>query len=392
MILMDFWSALSLVGIGQAILLIVLFGLDKRKYFSPNLYLIVLLLWIVWLLLEFLVIRRSFVIHTGVFFGSRHGVWLLLGPLIYHYVLRLYHPASKFRWREVFHYLPFILFALILPLTGSVTISDRVIGYGMLSVLKYPVLANSWLDTTYGYVFIGQFIHAFFYLVLSLGQINAIVKESMTESSDNRIDMLRYLKPMLVAMIGSMLAAIVFIGVLLNSRWYVRELDYVYLLPFTLCIYFFSYFAMRLPSVFEHTTPPAAKNTASAAENEIQKQQLEKIKLLIAGKKLYHNPEFRLTDLSAESGISYHQLSEIINREAKVSFFEFINQFRITEVLETLKTKTFEKQKINVLEIAYSSGFNNKVSFNRYFKKQTGKTPTDFIKSELKKEVNPYKN
>jgi AraC-like DNA-binding protein len=384
MIVLDFWSALSLVGIGQAILLLVLFGLDKRKYFSPNLYLIALLLWIVWVQLEFLVIRKSFVINVNVFFGSRHGVWLLLGPLVYHYVLRSFRPAFKFRLLDVWHYLPFILFALILPLTGSITISGRVIDYGMLSVLKFPVLAKSWLDTAYGYIFVGQFIHASVYLILSLRVINTAQKQSMADSSDNRLVMLRYLKALVITMILAMFAAVLFIGVLLNSRWYVRELDYIYLLPLTLCIYFFSYYAMRLPSLFEHIHVPISKTAPSASEKEGQKQLFEKIKLLISTRKLYQNPELRLSDLSAESGISYHQLSEIINREANVSFFEFINQFRINEVLETLKSKALENKKINVLEIAYASGFNNKVSFNRYFKKQTGKTPTEFIKNNLK--------
>ncbi len=391
MIILDFWSALSLVGIGQAILLLVLFVSDKRKYFSPNLFLIALLVWIVWVQLEFLVIRRSFVIHTSVFFGSRHGVWLLLGPLVYHYVISIFNPSFKFQLRQLLHYLPFLLFVLILPLTGTINISDRVIGYGMLSVLKFPMLANSWLDTAYGYIFILQFIHAAIYLMISLRAINTAQKETMAGSSDNRIEMLRYQKAMVLSMVALMACAIVFIGVLLNSIWYVRELDYIYLLPLTLCIYSFAYYAMRLPSVFERTAPPVFKSVASATDRQTQKQQFEKVKELVASKKLYQNPELRLTDLSAESGITYHQLSEMINREAEVSFFEFINQFRINEVLEKLKNKSLENEKINVLEIAYSAGFNNKVSFNRYFKKQTGKTPTDFIKSELKK-VNHYKN
>jgi AraC-like DNA-binding protein len=76
----------------------------------------------------------------------------------------------------------------------------------------------------------------------------------------------------------------------------------------------------------------------------------------------------------------------VINREAGVSFFEFINDFRITEVTNTLEDLHRQNKKINILEIAFASGFNNKVSFNKHFKKMKGRTPTAFIKETLKKE------
>lgn len=379
----DFWSVVGLLGISQAILLLILLATNRKNYFLPNIFIVLLLLWIAWLQLEFLVIRRSFVIQNSFFFGSRHGVWFLLGPVVYHYLLTLFGKMDHVRWKTWLHYVPFLLFGLIFPLTGMVNISGRVIGYGMLSVLKFPILVHSWLDILYGYIFILQFVHASAYLLLSVYTIAKFQKTHRQSSSDNRQETLSMLKSLLAAMSLSTMASVVFIVVLLSSRWYTREMDYVYILPLTFCVYLLSYFAIQHPFLFRNKIPVPQRYLQSGLEKADAIKHFEKLKALILQEKLYLNPELRLGDLSDITGTSHHQISEVINTQAGVSFFEFINQFRINEVLLTLKSKSGQHQRINILEIAYASGFNNKVSFNRYFKKQTGQTPSDFIRKKL---------
>lgn len=381
----EFWSVVSLMGMAQAVLILILFAFDRKKHFLPNLFIALLLFWIIWLQAEFLVLRRSFVIHLNFLFGTRHGIWFLLGPLVYHYLLLLFVKKDRFTTKEWLHYIPFVLFVLILPLTGKINISDRVIGYGMLSVLKFPMLANSWLDKLYGYIFILQFIHAAVYLILSLQTIKKFQKESSQLSSDNRQEKLSFLKGLIFAMGATVVSSLLFIIVLLNSRWYAREMDYVYILPLTCCVYLLSFYAIQRPASFRKKERLVTKYQQSNLEREASLRHFENLKSLIIREKLYLNPELRLMDLSEISGVNYHHVSEVINKEAGVSFFEFINQFRVNQVLETIKTKSNQNQRINILEIAYSSGFNNKVSFNRYFKKKTGTTPTEFIKKDSKR-------
>jgi AraC-like DNA-binding protein len=381
----EFWSMISFMGIAQALLILILFALDKKKHILPNLFVGLLLLWIIWLQAEFLVIRRAFVVHPNFFFGSRHGVWFLLGPLVYHYLFLLFNKKDRLTARDWLHYIPFLLFVLVLPLTGKINISDRIINYGMLSVLKFPMLANSWLDTVYGYVFILQFIHAAVYLMLAFRSISEFQKENRQISSDNRQEKLTFLKGLILAMGFTAISSVLFIVVLLNSKWYVREMDYIYILPLTCCVYLLSFFAIQQPASFRRKEQVVTKYQQSSLEQAASIRHFENLKSLIVREKLYLNPELRLMDLSEMSGVNYHHVSEVINKEAGVSFFEFINQFRVDEVLETIKTKSNQNQRINILEIAFSSGFNNKVSFNRYFKKKTGQTPTAFIKKDNKR-------
>ncbi|MBK9046995.1 MAG: AraC family transcriptional regulator [Bacteroidetes bacterium] len=55
-----------------------------------------------------------------------------------------------------------------------------------------------------------------------------------------------------------------------------------------------------------------------------------------------------------------------------------MNALRIEEAKSLLANP--QKHKVNVIEIAYQVGFNNKVTFNSTFKKSTGLTPTEFRK------------
>ncbi len=374
----DFWSVISLVGILQAMVLLVFLVANRKNYFLPNLFVFLVVLSLIWVQAEFLVIRRSFLIHSNLFFGSRHGVWLLLGPLVYDYVLSLVGKKDRLTWKATLHYVPFLIFVIVMPLAGLANIPDRVISYGMLSVLKFPMLANSWLDKVYGYVFILQFAHASVYLILSIKSIVKSQKELKQSSSDNRQEKLSFLKSLVAGMSLSTIASVIFISVLLTSQWYVREMDFVYILPLTICVYLLSYFVIQQPFSFRRGDVPQ-RYQKSGLSDVVTVEHFIKLKDLIVQKRLYLNPELRLNDLSEISEKTPHQISEVINREAGVSFFEFINQFRINEVINTINTKKAQNQRISILEIAYASGFNNKVSFNRYFKKQTGQTPSAFI-------------
>jgi AraC-like DNA-binding protein len=381
----DFWSVISVAGILQAGLLVVNILLNRRSHHVSGIFIVALLFWIIWLQLEFLALRRSFLVANGVFFGTRHGAWLAMGPLVYHYLLSRFGKLKAINFRTILHYAPFLAFTMAIPVVIGETIPDRVISYGMLSVLKFPMLAGSWINTAYGYVFIFQFFHAAFYLCLSVALIIGFQKEAMSRSSDNRQNTLTVLKSIVIATMFFTVAAIFFIAVLLKSQWYVREMDYLYIVPMTLCVYVMSYFARSSPGPEGKDTPPV-RYLQSKLEKAASAKYFEHVTRIINDKKLYLNPELRLSDLVEESGIGYHQLSEVINREAGVSFFEFINDFRITEVTNTLEDLHRQNKKINILEIAFASGFNNKVSFNKHFKKMKGRTPTAFIKETLKKE------
>ncbi|MCJ8295408.1 MAG: AraC family transcriptional regulator [Colwellia sp.] len=92
----------------------------------------------------------------------------------------------------------------------------------------------------------------------------------------------------------------------------------------------------------------------------------------------YLNNQLKIDDLAQQVSISAKLLSNLINREFKVNFFEYINSYRLKEVSAYLNNPEMDDQ--SIIELAFLAGYNSKSSFNRLFKLDTGKTPSQFRK------------
>lgn len=92
--------------------------------------------------------------------------------------------------------------------------------------------------------------------------------------------------------------------------------------------------------------------------------------------KPFLNEDLSLSKLAETSGISRPHLSQIINQEYQVNFYDFINRYRIEEAKQRLLDDRHSH--LSVLGIAFDCGFKSKSSFNRYFKKYCGISPSEF--------------
>jgi len=109
-----------------------------------------------------------------------------------------------------------------------------------------------------------------------------------------------------------------------------------------------------------------------------------RLKETVAANRLYQDAELTLATLAAKLMVHPHDLSRIINLGLKKNFSDFINEFRVREVVRKMQNPSSER--LTLLGIAYESGFNSKTTFNRVFKELTGQTPAEY-KNSLKKEV-----
>ncbi|RYZ87656.1 MAG: AraC family transcriptional regulator, partial [Moraxellaceae bacterium] len=64
------------------------------------------------------------------------------------------------------------------------------------------------------------------------------------------------------------------------------------------------------------------------------------------------------------------------------NFHEFVNRYRVEEVKRVLSAA--DSQALAITDIATKAGFNSKAAFNRFFKKFTDMTPTQFREQQQK--------
>ncbi len=97
---------------------------------------------------------------------------------------------------------------------------------------------------------------------------------------------------------------------------------------------------------------------------------------------MFKKPRLTVTDVSMSTGISVKDISWAINLGCNRNFCDYINSLRIIDVKRKLLAG--ENNTVALLDIALASGFNSKSTFNATFKKELGKTPSQFIREKLK--------
>jgi len=113
------------------------------------------------------------------------------------------------------------------------------------------------------------------------------------------------------------------------------------------------------------------------------RKYLDKILAFMDQEKPYLNRDLTIYDLSIQTGISRHHITQVLNDIYGRNFFTFINEYRVNEVIRRMKDP--KNKNFTVLAIAYDSGFNSKSTFNTIFKNITHLTPTQYL-DKLKEE------
>ncbi|MGH1362967.1 MAG: helix-turn-helix domain-containing protein [Calditrichia bacterium] len=139
------------------------------------------------------------------------------------------------------------------------------------------------------------------------------------------------------------------------------------------------YHGLDVPEVYLLQKEPAVKYQSSILKEADKATYQKKLLTFIHENQPYLNPELNISQLSELSAIPPKYLSQILNEEYGMNFFHFINSYRVDEVKRRLMNGEHHSKVL--LSLALEAGFNSKAAFNRAFKKQTGITPTEFIKT-----------
>jgi AraC-like DNA-binding protein len=127
-------------------------------------------------------------------------------------------------------------------------------------------------------------------------------------------------------------------------------------------------------------TPNEIKNENLIKNEELSAELEINIVKLIEDKELYLNPNLTIFDVAKELNVNYKYISHIINSKLNKSFVLLINEYRVKRSIEIINT--IEGSIYTLESISEMSGFNSKSSFNTFFKKITGKTPSEFRKTK----------
>lgn len=95
-------------------------------------------------------------------------------------------------------------------------------------------------------------------------------------------------------------------------------------------------------------------------------------------KELYLDSELTLAELANESGLSTHQVSQVLNGQLGQNFFTFVNSYRVERAKSCLLAE--DMSHLAIVDIAMEVGFKSKSSFYDAFKRSMDMTPTQYRK------------
>ncbi len=123
------------------------------------------------------------------------------------------------------------------------------------------------------------------------------------------------------------------------------------------------------------------KYEKSRLDNERADMYIESLLDHMEKQKPYRKSTLTLMQLAEELSMSHLYLSQIINLKLNKTYYSFINSYRVEEAKEALADP--ERSDESILSIAFEAGFNSKTTFNKVFKNETGKTPSQYRKDLL---------
>ncbi|MFM7446648.1 MAG: helix-turn-helix domain-containing protein, partial [Tabrizicola sp.] len=119
-------------------------------------------------------------------------------------------------------------------------------------------------------------------------------------------------------------------------------------------------------------TEPTEKYARSALDKDRMQKLGDRMVHLMRTQSLHRDPGLSLRGLSDQIGASPNYISQTLNDHLGVSFFDFVNGFRVDEAEHLLRTTDR-----SVTDIALEVGFNSRSTFNAAVRKHRDTSPTE---------------
>lgn len=141
---------------------------------------------------------------------------------------------------------------------------------------------------------------------------------------------------------------------------------------------------IRMSVVQSAPTPVKVKKSTYAVEDEIclsinQQELWAKLVKIMEDKKPWTNPDLTSADLVSLLNTNRTTFSRLINASGYDGYSSYVNQWRIKEFLKIIKHKEIK----GIQETFYDVGFRSKATALRYFRQETGMTPSEYLQQLL---------
>jgi AraC-like DNA-binding protein len=102
----------------------------------------------------------------------------------------------------------------------------------------------------------------------------------------------------------------------------------------------------------------------------------ERLERWVAHDRGYLDSDIKLMELAELTGTSSQLLSQYLNDVLGLSFFDYVNGLRVSEIQKMMRDRVNDTR--TLLDLAFAAGFSSKSTFNTSFKKISGLAPSSW--------------
>lgn len=297
---------------------------------------------------------------------------LAFPPLCYFYFKSQIDKDFRFTLKDIFHFLPFLIdtfYRIVIFSMGKDFVQYFEKNYHSAWGINHLELLISIMLTAY-------------YVYRAFKLYNQYRLWTKTQFSDIEAVSFKWFRNLLIVLLLDWVVSLIKLIVISNFKLDFQQ-DWWDNLIGVILIYYISItgYAQAQPTkdlVFKETENSILENPQKERFDEDELSQWKtKILTLMHDDQLYLQPELTLSDIAIRLKTNISVLSGVVNNAFGKNFNDFVNEYRVKEFQKRVLLP--ENKNITLLGIAFDCGFNSKATFNRSFKKFTGKSPKEFL-------------
>jgi AraC-like DNA-binding protein len=372
---LDFFVLFIALGIGQGLFLSWFFIRQKQwahRYYGLAVLVLAILLIDIWLSYSNLIFQALYLVDFS------EPLNFVIAPLLY-LSLRSHLRGKAGPW-VILHFLPallYLLYALIalyfLPLPYKYN-SHLDAWAPELTRLALDYRGMDWRFSLQHSIDEAMLIQMGLYLFYCFWELNRAFDHAGLGFWSSQQQQYNWLRRLLIA------SLLVFLTLLITKSVFSNDHGdpYTGVLVAAL-IYLNSANLLRSSSLFKQMEAPKARYERSSLNPADLKDIIARLQALFEAEKPFLDPNFSLNRLAKALKVPNHHLSQALNEELGLGFFELCAKYRIETAKELLSTAEYAQ--VTIEEIAENVGYNSKSAFNSAFKKWSGTTPSLFRKT-----------
>lgn len=354
---------------------IILFLLLKKenKELSQNILIVLFVFMLFELIFSYTFLHEIYFMKSISIIFSSSISWVL-GPLVYLYIKSLYIDQDKLIRKNLIHFTPYIFIVLLKFISYFMYYEPLTDKFTYLELFE-----KRWI-----FEIILPNIHFIIYLLLTLRlfyRFKMAIKSNYSNLSEHDFTWIKYMIMGFLLIISIDTLYIVILGSYSLYGFYMTIITMI------IVIIYLGYYGINQSRILfpDFLITEQINNDISTNKNQLSSLDIKEIEALklkleyvFENDKPYLDQDLTLKKLSDTIDITDKKLSTLLNQYMNISFYDYINKYRVEAFKEKMKSK--DNEKYSLLGLAYDCGFNSKSSFLRIFKKETELTPSKYKK------------